>query len=158
MKTRTRLDRELLEDRFTIDLDSGSIRYRKPVKGNRVGSPAGTIRSDGYVRVRIDGKPRFAHRIIYFMATGEEPSYIDHVNGKKDDNRITNLRAASNSENMCNHQKRKPQGVYLRGSKWHGRVMKNYQTHRIRPTEDRAEAVRRLHDLRKSLHRDFAAC
>lgn len=158
MKKRTSLDRALLEERFTIDAEKGIIRYRMAVKGNQPGATAGTIRSDGYVRVKIAGKPRFAHRIIYFMATGEEPSYIDHVNGRKSDNRISNLRAATNSENMCNHQKREPQGVYLRGSRWHGRVMKDYKTHRITPTQDRDEAVRRLHELRQALHREFAAC
>lgn len=144
--------------KYDFDTESGLIRFRVKIKGNNAGDKAGTIRTDGYVRLRIDGKARFAHRLIYFIATGKQPEYLDHVNGRKSDNRISNLRAATNSENMCNHQKREPQGVYLRGSRWHGRVMKDYKTHRITPTEDRDEAVRRLHELRQALHREFASC
>ena len=158
MKERTRLDRESLLSRFDFDVEAGVIRYRKRVNGNQPGHAAGTLRTDGYVRVRIDGKPHFAHRLIYFIATGEEPAYIDHINGEKADNRIANLRAATNSENMTNRPKRTPAGVYLRGAKWHGRVMKNYRTHRIKPSADKAEAEARLAALRAELHGEFAAC
>lgn len=158
MKARTRLDRQKLEARFEFIPEKGLILYRVPVKGNKVGDIAGAKRSDGYVRVKIDGRPHFAHRLIYFMATGDEPDYIDHINGEKSDNRIENLRAATNSGNMASRPKRKPAGIFLRGTKWHGRVMKDYRTHRITPTEDKAEAKRRLEELRRNLHGEFATC
>jgi len=158
MKSRTRLDRADLEDRFTFDLESGTIRYRRQVKGNKPGDIAGTVRSDGYVRLKIGGKPHFAHRLIYFIATGDEPGYLDHINGQKSDNRIANLRAATNSNNMANHGKKPRNCVFLRGSKWHGRVMKDYRTHRITPTPEREEAIKRLAELRRELHGEFAPC
>lgn len=158
MRTRATLDRELLLAKYDFDTESGSIRFKVKIKNNNPGDKAGTIRTDGYVRLRIDGKARFAHRLIYFIATGKQPEYLDHINGNKSDNRISNLREATNSENMCNHHRRQLQGVYLRGRRWNGRVMKDYRTHRITPTEDREEAVRRLSELREKLHGDFVSC
>jgi len=100
----------------------------------------------------------FAHRLIYFIATGEEPDYIDHINGDRSDNRIENLRAATNSQNMANQQRRRPVWVYRQGRKWYGRIMKNYRTHRIRPADTKEEAEQRVAELRARLHGEFGAC
>lgn len=158
MIKRTSLNKEELENRFVFDVERGEICYRIKIKANNAGDVAGTKRSDGYTRIRIGRKAYFAHRLIYFIATGTQPEYLDHKNGDKSDNRISNLRVATNSENMCNHQKRAPQGIYLRFKKWHGRVMKDYRTHRITPTRDKEEAMRRMIELRQSLHGRFASC
>lgn len=45
----------------------------------------------------------FAHRIAWFLYHGEWPEHgVDHVNGDKADNRIVNLRAANQHQNMAN--------------------------------------------------------
>lgn len=147
---------EELEERFICDAEKGILIYASSAKGRTKGNAAGTARTDGYVRVKVGKRNFFAHRIIFFMATGEQPEIIDHINGDKSDNRICNLRPASNSENMCNHQKRKIQGVYFEHGKWRGRVMKNYVSHRIVPSDDKAEAEARLKELRETLHGEFA--
>lgn len=156
MRNRTLLDRQKLEERFDFDTENGVIRYRISIKGIKAGDAAGVRRADGYVRVKIEGRAYFAHRLIYFMATGKQPEYLDHINGDKSDNRIENLREATNSQNMCNHQKRQPVGVFLRGRKWHGRVMKDYKTYRIQPSESRETAEMLLSELRDNLHGEFA--
>lgn len=44
-----------------------------------------------------------AHRVVWAMVHGQWPSdQIDHINGKKDDNRLENLRQATNAQNMRN--------------------------------------------------------
>jgi hypothetical protein len=148
--------REDLLQRFVFDLDSGTIKYRRTSHGGKSGDLAGTKRTDGYIRVKFQKRFYFAHRLIYFIETGEQPDYIDHINGDRSNNRISNLRAATNSENMCNHQRRRPAGVFFKSGRWHGRVMKNYVTHRIKPSIDKAVADERLRDLRQSLHGEFA--
>lgn len=61
----------------------------------------------GYLTGRIFRKLYQAHRIIWFMKTGEWPDQIDHINGIRDDNRWKNLRNVSNAVNSMNHQKPK---------------------------------------------------
>lgn len=44
-----------------------------------------------------------AHRVIWAIVTGEWPTAdVDHINGKKTDNRLGNLRAATRSQNIAN--------------------------------------------------------
>lgn len=58
---------------------------------------------DGYKRCRILGKTLTAHRVAWAMETGSWPvSQIDHINLNRSDNRIKNLREASNLQNSWN--------------------------------------------------------
>lgn len=70
----------------------------------REGRPAMEIVShnDGYFRGGFDGECYAAHRIIWKWWHGDEPQIIDHANGRRRDNRITNLRAATHSLNARN--------------------------------------------------------
>jgi hypothetical protein len=46
-----------------------------------------------------------AHRLAWVLAHGENPpadKQIDHINKKRDDNRLSNLRLASGTENRIN--------------------------------------------------------
>jgi hypothetical protein len=60
----------------------------------------------GYVVLDAGGKRVYAHRAAWRIVYGEWPSSgIDHINGDKSDNRITNLRLATQAENMQNLRK-----------------------------------------------------
>lgn len=66
------------------------------------GTPIGAICADGYVR--LGGRRKgylYAHRLIWETVHGPIPPglYIDHLNGRKADNRIANLDAVTPSEN-----------------------------------------------------------
>lgn len=57
------------------------------------------------------------HRLIFFLETGKEPDEIDHIDGDKENNRISNLRAATSKENSANSRgtgkgKSKYKGVF----------------------------------------------
>lgn len=58
----------------------------------------------GYVWVKAGKSSKvLAHRLAWYMVHGKIPSnQIDHINHKKADNRICNLREATNSENHRN--------------------------------------------------------
>lgn len=67
------------------------------------GKSAGYLASVGYRYVALPGNHRVPeHRIIWAICYDEWPDTIDHINGIKTDNRISNLRNVTQSVNMKN--------------------------------------------------------
>lgn len=62
------------------------------------------LMTGGYVGGTILGKGNVrAHRVIWAMHTGEWPDeFLDHINGDRQDNCISNLREATLAQNHCN--------------------------------------------------------
>lgn len=57
-------------------------------------------KSNNYIEVRLDNKLYKAHRIVFKMLTGKDPiMVIDHIDGNPNNNRIENLREATQQEN-----------------------------------------------------------
>ena len=78
-----------------------------------------SLTANGYRQGSVLGYRSKAHRVIIAMATGAWPEQVDHINGDKTDNRLSNLRAVDAFENMKNMkalQKKSglPPGVTLR--------------------------------------------
>lgn len=89
---------------FDVNTESGIIT-RKTSRGSRpAGGVAGTVRPDGYIQLSIDNKSYLAHRLIFLIAFGFYPEQVDHINGVKNDNRSSNLRAADNVTNARNQK------------------------------------------------------
>lgn len=85
------------------------------------GKEAFLRKNKGYGMAEIFHMPMTAHRVIWAIWYGEYPSdEIDHINTIRDDNRISNLRIASRSENEFNTKARKGSVSGLKGAHWHG--------------------------------------
>jgi hypothetical protein len=64
---------------------------------------AGGKTGNGYILIGIDKKQHYAHRLAWLYMTGEMPvNLIDHKNMDKADNRFSNLREATYSQNIAN--------------------------------------------------------
>ncbi len=88
---------------WRIDRPSGD---RGQILQGKAGDTAGTATSDGYRQVCLDSRIYKAHRVIWLMVHGRWPKKsLDHKNLEPGDNRIVNLREASDRENQGNRRK-----------------------------------------------------
>ena len=98
------MDYETAKEFFNYDPDTGRITWRvRSGKKVKIGDVAGSINGEGYMQIRFKGKGHYAHRVIWLLVTGKWPENdIDHINGIRDDNRLSNIRAATRGENNQN--------------------------------------------------------
>ena len=81
---------ERLKQRLRYDEMTGQFFWLN--YGARTGKPAGSIRKDGYVEIKVDRKHYLAHRLAWFFTYGVWPGpHLDHDNHNPTDNRISNL-------------------------------------------------------------------
>lgn len=133
---------------------TGEFRWRRAMAMNRIpaGSVAGHISLAGYRVINVDGVLYYAQRLAWLMQTGCFPaSDMDHRNGRRDDNRWSNLRMATRSQNCANSKRRKDnstgeKGVALiRGTRWRATIRKDRKRHHLGyfDTKEKAAAAYR---------------
>jgi hypothetical protein len=101
-------DIDELRNRISYNPDTGHLTWLKP-RSNRVkpGATAGRINDQGYVTVCVASRFYRGHRLAFALHFGLWPGgLIDHINGDRSDNRISNLRECSNAENLHNTGKK----------------------------------------------------
>ncbi|CAN7192555.1 HNH endonuclease [Acidovorax sp. LjRoot117] len=117
MKNSESLTSARLREIVSYDKSTGIFISRIDIAGNVfTGKPRGTILHRGYIGIRVDGRRYLAHRLAWLYVHGVFPDgYIDHINGNTSDNRIENLRAVTQSENMHNTKLRRDNTSGFRG-------------------------------------------
>lgn len=161
-------EKRILE-RLVIDETSPTgLRWSLDAYCQVRGKPAGHIHHTGYCQVRIkvnDVERSFlAHRLVWFLAHKRWPEKdIDHQNGVKFDNRLSNLRKASNAENMHNRAKQANntsgvKGVCLdkRSGKWQAKVKINGKNKSVGYFANIADAEKAIRAKRENIHGKFA--
>jgi hypothetical protein len=98
------LTHERLLEVLDYDPETGVFRWKVSPRGNVcAGDVAGCLGGRGYAAIGVDLALYRAHRLAWFYVTGEWPQgAVDHVNGRRDDNRFSNLRVVSNAINSQN--------------------------------------------------------
>lgn len=79
---------------YPYKYDRGELIWCEKGLGRKLGKRAGSLDSNGYRRVMLNGSYECEHRVIWRMFFGEVPlGYeVDHINYDSKDNRIENLR------------------------------------------------------------------
>ena len=115
--------RELLD----YDPETGVLTW-KVRRGGRahLGAVAGVPDGLGYVSIRVDSRLYRAHRLAWLLSHGRwPPEQIDHINGVRDDNRLSNLREATRGQNMENQRRPRAGNTSgFLGVCWHARSKK----------------------------------
>ena len=110
------------------DCETGKFTWiRPPLNHPRLYMKEAGCNSTGYILIRIDGRKYKAHRLAWLYVYGEFPkSDIDHKDGNPENNKIENLRLATNSQNQANAKrmagKKIPKGVRIMGSRYQARI------------------------------------
>lgn len=89
----------------TYDSSTGEFRTINGGGMKRPGEKIGYLeKRTGRVRISFLSVQYFAHRLAWIYEHGDIPEglMIDHIDGDKQNNRISNLRLVTNSENMQN--------------------------------------------------------
>jgi hypothetical protein len=122
------LTQEKLKELLDYDPETGIFRWKfKPSKQYpfKIGDIAGTLNSNGYIRIQVLGSRYKAHRLAWLYVYGYFPSnMIDHINRNPNDNRISNLREATSSQNQMNTIKRVTNTSGYKGVCWDKREKK----------------------------------
>jgi len=130
---------EELREFLHYEHDTGLLRWKvnvgKKIKANSV---AGSLRSQGYIDVKINHEIFKAHRLAWALYYNQDPGgmQIDHIDQNKSNNKIVNLRLANHVSNGANAGPRKNnklgvKGVHYERSKFKALIIKNAKKYHL---------------------------
>lgn len=117
-KRDSKLTHKEVQRLFLYSETTGLLVRRTTCGRSKVGTHSTAKDKDGYLVVGIAGRLYRTHRVIWFYVHGSWPDVCDHKNRVKDDNRLSNLRDVTRSQNkqnqlVCRTNKLGIKGVWL---------------------------------------------
>ena len=163
------LSKEMLESLFYFDLEAGKVYWKSPPKTHprMQDKEAGTLRPSAngkiYCSIHVDKRAIKRGRLIFFIVNGFWPRpCVDHINGDSTDDRPTNLRQATVTQNSWNHKKRAklsnlPMGVRsVKSGRFQARIAVNNKMIHLGTFETPGEASDFYQAKRKEFYGEFA--
>lgn len=139
-----------LKEVLTYNHETGIFTWNSS-RGKAIkGGVAGTLLDNGYLCIRYKGKGYKAHRLAFIYMNGFYPTDFDtdHINHIKTDNRWSNLRLVTKSENQRNrslnaNNKYGQTGIYHNKKKdtWQVSITINGKWKTINEFKDKEKAV-----------------
>jgi hypothetical protein len=119
-----------LTKNFLLDVldyipETGMLLQKKKRPKVKVGSIAGVVTPQGYRYIQLNGRKYAAHRLIWFIEYGCFPSlFIDHIDGNKLNNHISNLREVTIKQNTENRGAQKNNKIGIKGVSYNKKLKK----------------------------------
>lgn len=112
-----------IEKGYTYNPETGLV-YNKFNK--KIGHLLNGIRNNGYVRfyIFVNKKPYnlYAHQFAWYWVYKECVDCLDHINGIKHDNKISNLRSITLQQNHWNRKEAKGCTFILKKQQWKAQI------------------------------------
>lgn len=143
--------------------ETGEFIWKIPAQGRK--KLAGASMPRGYRVIGINGVVLFAHRLAWLLTYREMPAAgydVDHIDGNQSNNRISNLRLATRSQNLRNAKLSCRSTTGVKGVAWHknrngfvGHIRHNNKANHIGIFSTIQEAEAAVKAAREKLHGEF---
>ena len=150
--------------RELFDYREGGVLVRRVRRGPGMpGDIVGSARKDGYLSVFIGGHHHLLHRVIFLWHHGWLPAQVDHRDLNRSNNRIDNLRPATQSNNGANRGAYASNKSGFKGvcwnravGKWQAQIRVNRKVKHLGYFNDPAEGGAVYAKAAAELHGEFA--
>lgn len=141
---------------------TGVLAWKITRKRCRAGEEAGSPDSKGRMRMEINGRSYSVASVCWAIYRGQWPKHqLDHKNRVRTDNRIVNLREATNQQNSFNRQKHAgkqlAKGVSLHRGRYTSRITVSGKTKNLGSFGSEELAAAAYRTAAAELHGGFAA-
>lgn len=157
------ITQEELKTQVEYNADTGIFTW-KVRNSNRikVGDEAGNYHNGGYIEMQVLGERHLAHRLAWLYVHGYIPQLIDHIDGNRLNNKISNLREATYAENAYNSKIRSDNKSGVRcvswdkaRKSWEVRIKIDGKLKHFGNYKDLDEAAKVAEKVRKEHHTSF---
>ena len=145
--------------REVLDYDPETGVFTRVLKTCGTRRTKGSINLAGYLTIRIGDTAHYCHRLAWLYVHGSWPSgEIDHVDGDRSNNRISNLRDATRSVNNQNRKRAQRRsdsgvlGVFKDKKKWNAKITIDGSTYNLGNYSTKDDAYAAYLGAKRLLH------
>lgn len=161
-KSNPRPTYERVRELLSYDPATGAFTRLQRIGRCHPGPVVGGRTSHGYINITIDGRRNYAHRLAYLLMTGNWPDrHMDHIDGNGANNKWSNLRPATQAQNLANRGPARRnrsgfKGIYAHYGKWIASVSFEGKVYRSKSCATKEEAAQLYREMALRVHGEFA--